>query len=351
MIRHALASAVAAAALSLPPTASADPVADFYRGKQIKMVLPTAAGGSTSLYGLAVAEFLQRHIPGKPAIVAEYRTGAGGVVATNYLYNAAPRDGSVIAMVLSSMPLVQQLQPRSVKFDIAKFGYIGRAADSPRALIAWHDAGLATIEDAKKKEVPLGASGRTSITAIHPLLLNRLIGTKFKIVTGYRGAGQTYVALEAGELGATTATWDGLVSHHGDWLRDGKVKILAFIGERAYKGYESVPQYADLGPTPKDRAALRMTLLFSDMGQAVGGPPAMPKARLDALRKAFEATMMDPAFRAMAKKRSMPIEPLGGEALQKLIVRGMDVPKPVVERVRKLTGIDDFGGVRKKQSK
>ncbi|MPY71699.1 MAG: hypothetical protein GEU92_16620 [Alphaproteobacteria bacterium] len=341
MTRRTCLSALAAcAALAAAPPASADAVADFFSGKQIKMIMPTAPGGSTALYGTVLAEHLKRHIPGQPNIIHEYRTGGGGMVAANYVYNAAPRDGTIFTMLLSSVILSKHLTPDSAKFELDGFSFIGRVADLPRALIAWHGAGLDSIEDAKKTEVPLGASGRSSVTTIHPALLNALIGTRFKIVTGYRGAGSTYLALERGEIGATTVAWDGLVGNRGDWLRDGKVKVLARIGARKMPGYESAPRLLDLVSSPADRAVMELTLLPMEAGQAVAGPPGLPADRLRALQAAFDATMKDPAFVAEAKKRQMVVEPMTGPALRDYFVRGAKQPADVVARARALTGLD-----------
>jgi tripartite-type tricarboxylate transporter receptor subunit TctC len=325
---------LAAVACAHPGIAHA--VEAFYRGKQIKMVLPTAPGGSTSLYGFTLAEFMSRHIPGNPMIVPEYRPGAGGAVAASHVYNAAPKDGTTITMLLSSMLTLQLMQPAKVKFDVAKFGYIGRIADLPRALIAWHTAGLNSIEDAKKREVPLGASGQGSNTVIHPALLNALAGTKFKIVTGYRGAGDTYLALERGELAATTVAWDGLIAERSAWLKEGKVKVLVRIGHRKFAGFENVPSLSDLGASMDDKAVLELALVPSEIGQAVAAPPGIPADRLAALQRAFGLTMKDPAFLEFTRKRRMPVEPMTGGELRQLTLRGMNMPKSVVQRTIKL---------------
>jgi tripartite-type tricarboxylate transporter receptor subunit TctC len=324
------------AVLFVAAPVAADEVADFYRDKTIKMVMPTSPGGSTALYGLVLGEYLKRHIPGKPNLIQEYRTGSGGLIAANYVFNAAPKDGTIITMLLSSTILTQQIKPKAAKFSVDKFSIIGRIADLPRALIAWHTAGLNTIEDAKKNSVPLGASGRTSITTIHPALLNQFIGTKFQIVTGYRGAGNTYLALERGEISATTVAWDGLVGNRGDWLKSGKVKVLVLIGARKIPGYESVPRLIDFGGNAEEKAVLNLTLLPSELGQAVAAPPGIPAARFAALRKAFDATMQDPAFIAEAKKRKMVLEPLNGDQLKAMIVKAMKQPESVLNRAREL---------------
>lgn len=330
------ATVVMAAALACAQPAAVGAVEGFFRGKQIRIVLPTAPGGGVSLYGMTIAEFMGRHIPGNPVIVPENRPGAGGVVAASYVYNAAPRDGTVITMLLSSMPLAQLLQPETIKFDSAKFSHIGRIADIPRALIAWHAAGLNTIKDATTREVALGASGKGSVTVIHPALMNALVGTRFRIVTGYRGAGDTYLALERGELQTTTVAWDGLVSGRDRWLKEGLVKVLVRIGHRPIAGLEKVPTLSDLGTSAEDRAMLELALVPSEIGMAISAPPGLPLERLAALRRAFDLTMKDPAFLAFAKKRQIPVVPMSGDALERLIAQGMSTPQPVVRRMNKL---------------
>jgi len=337
-MRRQFAMAMMAALMAYAQPTAGMAVEDFFRGKQIRMVLPTAPGGSTSLYGMALGEFMARHIPGHPVIVPEYRPGAGGVVAASYVYNAAPKDGTVITMLLSSMVTFQVLQPDTIKFDTTKFSHIGRIADLPRALIAWHTAGLNSIDDAKTREVALGASGKGSSTTIHPALMNAFLNTRFKIVTGYRGAGDTYLALERGEIQATTVAWDGLVSERGDWLRNGLVKVLVRIGNRKMPGFQNVPTLADLGKTAEDKAVLDLALVPMEMGQAVSAPPGLPPDRLAALRRAFDLTMTDPAFLAFAKSRDMPIAPMTGDELGRLIEAGINTPRPVVQRLNKLTG-------------
>jgi len=311
----------------------AESVAEFYKGNTIRLVLPTAPGGSTSLFGLTMSEFLPRFIPGKPRVVAEYRVGAGGVVAANYVYNAAPKDGSVITMLIAGL-LTEDTQPGAVQFDAARFSYIGRAADLPRALIAWHTSGLETIEDARETEVVLGASGRGATAYIHPALINEIFGTRFRIITGYRGAGTTYLALERGEIGATTVAWDGLLAGRGDWLRDGQVRVLVTIGSRKFAGYENVPKIVDLAKTEEDRALLEYATHTSDFGQVLAAPPGIPQDRLDALRKAFDEMVQDPEFLATAKDKKMVIDPMSGRELQSFVERMAKRPAEVAKRLR-----------------
>ncbi|HEY8580243.1 MAG TPA: tripartite tricarboxylate transporter substrate-binding protein [Beijerinckiaceae bacterium] len=328
-----LARLALAASIGLCAPALADPVADFYKGKSIRLVLPTAPGGSTSLYGLMISEHLPRHIPGAPSVAAEYRVGAGGVTAANYVYNAAPKDGTVLTMLIAGL-LAQDTQPEAARFEAEKFSYIGRAADLPRAFVAWHASGVAKMEDARRREVVMGASGRGAITAIHPALVNEIFGTRFKIINGYSGAGTTYLALERGEIDATTVAWEGLVAARSDWLREGKIKVLATIGSRRFEGYESVPNMVDLAKNEDDRAVLAYAAHVADVGQAVAGPPGLPPDRLEALRKAFDAMMKDEAFIKAAQERKVELAPMSGAELQAFVEKTAKRPASAAARLR-----------------
>ena len=279
---------------------------------------------------------MEKYIPGNPNIIHEYRTGSGGVLAANYVFNVAPKDGTVFTTLLSTAIIYKQLRPKSARFIPADFNFIGRMTDNPRVLVAWHSAGINSIEDARKKNVPLASSSKLSVTAIHPLLMNRLAGTKFQIVNGYRGAGPSYLALERGEVAATTVSWDGLVGNRLDWLKDGKVKVLLRLGSRPLPGYESVPELRDFGNTPEEKDVLKLMSLPADTGQVLAAPPGVPADRLAALRTAFNKAMADPAFQAEARKRKMELRPLAAVEVQKLFDNARKMPESVLNRTLEL---------------
>lgn len=322
-------------ALVAAPPAQADPVAEFYKGKQIRLVMPNSPGGSTTMYGLAVSEFWQKHIPGNPQIVLEYRVGASGITASNYIYSIAPKDGTAILMMIAGQ-LNQDLEPAGARYEAAKFSYIGRAADLPRAIVAWHASGLKSVEQAREKEYTMGAGNKGSATWLHPALMNMLLGTKFKIVAGYSGAGPMYLALERGEVDAASVGFEGLTSARVDWLRDKKVNVLATIGSRPLAGHAHVPNLADLMKSQEDRDIIRYIQHHSDLGQTFVGPPGLPADRLQALRRSFDATMRDPAFLALAEKRNLEIIPQTGEELQAYAEKLAQRSEKLVERLRKL---------------
>ena len=334
MFARALVSAVVSV-VTLSASAMAEPVADFFRGKSIRLVLPTSPGGSTSLFGLMLAEHLPRHIPGQPSMATEYRVGAGGVVAANYVFNVAPKDGTVLAMLITNL-ITEDTQPSAVKFETAKFNFIGRPSDLPRALISWDASGLKTIEDARKRESVVGSSGRGSVSYIHPAILNQTYGTKFKIIIGLGGAGDSYLALERREIDATTVAWDGLISSRSNWLSEGKVNVLATIGSRQFTGYESVPNLISLASNSDDKALLKFAVHSADMGQAIAAPPGIPNDRLIALRRAFDLMMKDPAFIKLAAERKVELLPMTGEQLQDLVGRFSKRSNAISARLREL---------------
>jgi tripartite-type tricarboxylate transporter receptor subunit TctC len=317
--------------------AQADPVAEFYKGKQIRLVMPNSPGGSTTMYGMAVSEFWQKHIPGNPTIALEYRTGASGIAASNYVYSAAPKDGTVMLMMIAGQ-LSQDLEPSGARYDAAKFSYIGRAADLPRAIVAWNASGLKSIEQAREKEYTMGAGSKGSATWLHPALMNMLLGTKFKIVSGYSGAGPMYLALERHEVDSASVGFEGLTTARVDWLRDNKVTVLATVGSRPLAGHPNVPNLAALTKTPEDREMIVYVQHHSDLGQVFVGPPDMHAERLQALRRAFDATMRDPAFLAMAEKRKLEIIPQTGEELQAYAAKLAQRDEKMVNRLRKMVG-------------
>ena len=258
--------------------------AETWPAHPITIVVPVPPGGTVSLYGTTIAQFMERYIPGHPNIIHEYRAGSGGVVAANYVFNAAPKDGTVFTTLLSTAIILKQLRPKAAKFVPAEFNFIGRMTDNPRVLITWHATGINSIEDARKQDVPIGSAAKLSVTAIHPLLMNRLAGTKFQIVNGYRGAGPSYLAMERGEIAGTTVAWDGLVGNRLDWVKEGKVKIILRMGSRTLPGYESVPELRDFGNTPEEKAVLKLMSLPADTGQVLAAPPGIPADRLHHLR-------------------------------------------------------------------
>src|ERR1700693_71656 len=296
-----------AAALSCAMApARADDVADFYRGKRLILVVGYGTGGGYDLYARMLGRFMAEHIPGKPTIVPQNMPGAGSRGAANWLYKVAPQDGTVIATLSQTTPTDQALGQPGVQFDVRKFNWIGNMVVVNNLLYVSAASGVATIAQAKTKSLAIGATGASSPSVLYPQVSNNLLGTKFRIVSGYSSGGDINIAVERGEVdGRGSDSWASMKSTHTDWLRDHKINILFQIGTKREPGLPDVPLWSELGATDEQRQVL--DILSGDV--AVGRPiltaPGVPPDRVRALRRAFDDTLVDPAFIGAVKQAHM----------------------------------------------
>ena len=330
----AVASAAALMALSAAPLgAEAASMADFYKGKRLKFLIGFGTGGGYNLYSRHVARHMGRHIPGKPKFVAQNMPGAGSILLTNYLYNKAPKDGTVIGMLSQAIPLSQLLKYKGYKADINKFNWIGNASVSNGVLSAWHKTPFKSFEDTKKREMVLPASGGRSTSTIIPRVMNAVLGTKFKIIQGFSGAGQMNLAIERGEVDGrgsnTMASWGATKP---DWIKENKLVHLVQMGLKSDPRITHVPLVHTLGATKDDRAVLKILSSLPTMGRPIAAPPGVSKDRVAALRAAFDATMKDKAYIAEAAKLKMELNPMSGEELTKVVAEVMALPQSVVAK-------------------
>jgi tripartite-type tricarboxylate transporter receptor subunit TctC len=335
-----LTAATLAASLAFTSFAAADPVAEFYSGKTIRILVGFGTGGGYDLYARTLARHMGRHLPGQPAIVAKNVPGAGGLTLANHLYNRAPADGSEFGIVQNGLPfekLFQTLSPegRNALFDATKFGWIGSMTQTVFVTVTWHDAPVKSLAEAMTKEATLGASATSSDSYILAVLSNNLLGTRFKIVHGYAGATEVSLAVEKGEVhGEAGKDWTTLTSTRPQWIRDKKVNILVQMGMRAHPDLKGVPMAIDLARTPVDRQVMEVVFAKYGMARPFMAPPDMPADRLAALRRAFDATMQDPAFLAEAQRLSMEISPVSGGDVEALVTRIMGTPSDLATRAR-----------------
>lgn len=311
---------------------------DFYQGKQIRLIVSTAPGGVYDTFGRLLARFLPAHLSGHPTIIVQNMPGASGIKATNYLYNTAPRDGTVIAGVHNGIPTAPFEEPSQAHFDVDKLSWIGSISEDPFVGYVWHTSSIRTFEDAKTHAVVMGNSSINSMGAKMAILSNALFGTKLKLVVGYQDASQVKLALEQGELQGTFAnSWGDLKTQQPDWIRDGKVRIIIQDGYRPEPDLPDVPLIIDQARTDADRQALDLMLERQKFARPYLAPPGLPPDRLALLRRAFDATIRDPEFAAGAQAARLAVDhPMTGERLSEEIARLAATPAAVMDRLAKL---------------
>jgi tripartite-type tricarboxylate transporter receptor subunit TctC len=340
-------AAMALALVASGPALAQQSVENFYRGKSIDFYIGFSPGGGYDFYARLLSRFLGDHIPGKPKIVPRNMAGAGSRTAASFMFNVAPKDGTAIATVDQSTPVQQAVGDPTIQFDTKKFGFIGNPVVDNNVLVTWGASPVKTIEDAKAKEYPIGATGYNT-SAQYPQALNVVVGTKFKIILGYPGANEVNLAMENGEVvGRGSNSWASYKATKPDWVRDHKMNVLVQIGLTKAKDLPDVPLMTDLATNEEDRAALRLMSAPPTIGRPVFAPPGIPAERLQALRQAFDETMKDPAFLAEAKLEGLDIEPVNGADLQKIVSDILDSPASVRDRLSKIIELPQQGNVQK----
>jgi tripartite-type tricarboxylate transporter receptor subunit TctC len=314
--------------------------AEFYKGKPVRMVIGAAVGGGYDLPGRVMQQHMGRHIPGNPTIVVENMPGAASLIMTNFLYNRAPRDGTVMGMPNNSVPLEPRLRILSrdggdVRFDVSKFIWIGSPVQEPQILWTW-SAAARNFEDLKNKRVVIGSMAVGADNYTLPFLANRILGTRMDIIPGYKGTSDTFVAAEQGEIQGGGTSLLNLMVNRGDWLREGKAGFVLSFGLERLPQLPDVPTAAELATTQADRELFRFIAMKFAMSRPLAFPPEVPQDRVDAMRRAFDATMKDPAFLADAKKIGLDVDPVSGVEIQKLVEEIQATPQEVVDRLREL---------------
>ncbi|MFM1815158.1 MAG: hypothetical protein RLZ98_1853 [Pseudomonadota bacterium] len=333
----ALAAALPFAASVNVSPALADPVEDFYKGRKMDLLIGFTAGGGYDVYARMVARHMAKHIPGQPSILPKQMTGAGSRRAVQYLYNVAPKDGSVIATADQSIPLAQAMGDPSIKFDANKLIYIGNPNADNNVISVWTTSGVKTIDDAKAKAVTLGTTG-SNTSSQYPLATNALLGTKFNLITGYPGGNDINFAMERGEVdGRGSNAWASWKATRPQWLAENKLNHLVQIGLKKAPDLPDVPLLMDLATNESDKAALRLLSAPTAIGRPIMTTPDVPADRVAALRQAFDKTMKDPDFIADAKKSKLDLEPVSGAELQKIVADIIATPKDIAHRLAVIT--------------
>jgi tripartite-type tricarboxylate transporter receptor subunit TctC len=321
--------------------ARAQPVADFYRGKTIEVAVGAAVAGGYDIAARTLANHMGRHIPGNPRLIVRNMPGATGLIMTNYLYNVARRDGSVIGMPTSNVPLEPRLKLLSTdgsaaKFDLARFSWIGTTLQEPQVTWVWHTAPARSVDDLKTNAIVMGATANSADNFVLPMLANALIGTRMQVLTGYVGQNEIDLAVERGEVQGNNTGLSNLTAARADWVRDRKVRILLQYGNERLPALKDVPTVAELTASEIDREVLRFYALKFTMTRPLMIPPDVPAERVTALQQAFAATMQDGAYLDEARRIGLDTNWLGSAELARGVLQIQATPQAVVDRLREL---------------
>ena len=333
MLRSSVALCVALLALIWTQPSRAQDIID----RPVTIYVAGTAGGGIDLYARLVARHLSRHIPGKPTVTVQVMPGAGGIRAANFLAEQAPRDGTAIATFAGGPILEPLIGARNPGYDMSQFTWVGAVTKDIGLCIAWGASAFRTIDDARRQQMVVAGTGAGSETDTWPVVLNEVLGTRFKLVTGYLGSQETILAIERGEAhGRCVFSHSALKTAKPDWLREKKINVLVVTALEQSPDFPGVPAVVELVSRPEDRQLLELMVGPGAMARPFAAPPALPPGKAALLRRAFDATMADGDFRAEAARMQADVAPSTGEEVQKLVARIYATPRPVIERAKKL---------------
>ena len=318
--------AVALASAFAPTQAASD---DLFKGKTLTVYVGAPVAGGYDTYGRLLARHIGKNVPGNPTVIVSNMPGGSGINAANFMYNVAPKDGTAIAILIQTMGEEQGLGTEGIRFDVKRFNWIGRVTANVEMVYVWHTVPVKAIDDVKKRETILASAGPASIT--YPLLLNDMIGTRFKLVRGYQGTQNTSLAMQRGEVDGATGSIVA-VKTLSNWLTSGEINILTQYATKRHRELPDIPAVVELTNKREDKALLSFLARASEVGRAFVAPPDVSPEALSVLRKAFEATMEDPGFLADAKKIRADLDPLPGKDLQQLLEQGVELSTANRER-------------------
>jgi tripartite-type tricarboxylate transporter receptor subunit TctC len=324
----------AVAAMLIAPPAHAQTAEPFFARKTVTIYVGYTAGGSYDLYARLIARHLGKHIPGNPSVVAQNMPGAGSMKAANYVYQVAPKDGTALGVIVESAALEQALGNTAVQYDAAQFTYIGRVATSNNVFMQWHSSKVQSIADSQRIESTLAGTGPGSIAETIPRLFNAIVGTKFRLVSGYPASTEGMLAMERGEVEGSSSSWAAVFVSKQNLLRDKKIRIILQTQPERHADLPDAPSITEYGNTADDRQVTALYASGSGVGRSLLGPPGIPADRLKLLRDAFNAMAKDPEFVADIKKLNVELDPLPGERVQDLIARTLAAPASVRERAK-----------------
>jgi tripartite-type tricarboxylate transporter receptor subunit TctC len=318
---------------------------NFYAGKTIRIIVTTAAPGGYDTITRTAARYLPKYIPGKPTIIVENMPGAGSLKGTNYIYNVTANDSTVVGQLGNQIPFAPLLQVPQVQFDPLKFHWLGSPSSDIGLLAVWHTVPVNTIEDAKKREVLMATSGGGSTSTFYARVLNSALGIKLKILTGYNGTNEAYLAMQRGEVdGFPSVFWSSLKATRPDWIRDKQMRFLVKYGSRGTDPeLQDVPFADDLATTPDDKLLLDIAAAPLNLGQPFVLPPGVPADRVETMRTAFMSTFRDKGFVTDANKQGFEVLPMTGPQIEDIVRKAYNAPKTVIDRLVALSNPENSG--------
>ena len=336
---HALRTGIKLALFGLVAAGTPMPAAaqaDFYRGKTVELIISTGAGGGLDTNWRIVARHLGNHIPGNPTIVARNMPGAGHIRAANYVFKQAPKDGTTIASFIPIFVMAQVLErSKGIQFNPAEFNWLVSTSSSNSTIYVWHTTGVKTLADAMQKEVLMGGTGVGSYNVIYPTVTNSVLGTKFKLVTGYPSTNEISIAMERGEVqGRAGNNFNSLLAENPEWLKTGKINLLAQVGLERDPDFASVPLLTDFAKTDEDRQVLQFFSTDIVIGRPFVTSPGVPAERVALLRRAFDSLVKDRAFLDDMKKVGLDVGPVAGEKIQTIVGDFMNTPADIVAKAK-----------------
>jgi tripartite-type tricarboxylate transporter receptor subunit TctC len=314
--------------------ACAETPEDFYAGKTIDLVIGYPPAGSNDVYARTLGRYLGKYIPGHPSIVPKNMPGGGSFLALAYLYNVAPKDGTAIGIGAPTAPLDEKLGSQGVRFKTAQFNWLGRIDSLVNIVFMWHTSPVKTFADAQRIESTLAGTGAGSTVAIYPTVTNNVLGTKFKLIMGYKGSAEAQLAVERGEAEGHSTAWTAVKVSHPDWLPEHKINIIVQYALKPHPELPDVPVVVDMARNDEQRAILRAVMNATEVGTSFMTTPGVPAERVALLRHAFQQTMKDPDFLAEAERLKLTVNPLNGSDLQNLVAEVSNLPPDLVDKVR-----------------
>ena len=325
-------SVVVAAAFALAASQGAAHAEDFYRGKTIRLIVPSAPGGGYDSSGRSLAQHMGKHIPGQPIIIVQNMPGGGGLTAANWLFNVAPKDGLAIGLIQRGVPFYPFFGDKNAQFAPKEFNWLGSITAEVGAVTVFHTSKAKNIADAFDAPVVLGGSGPND-SETYPNLMNNTIGTKFRIVSGYKSNTETLLAIERGEVEGLSGSWSSMKANRPKWVQDNQVRVVVQIAKTKQPDLPDVPLVMDFVKNDEDRAMWNVALAMAQVGRPVAAPPGIPRELADILRKAFWATMQDPAFVAEMESARREVSPESGETMERILTEVAAVPASTLTKL------------------